>query len=350
MRLDRDVPLAPLTTLNLGGNATHVATIERESDVPDALAEADRLGITPFVLGGGSNLVVADEGVDALVLRMALRGQQVSLADGVATVTLAAGEPWDPFVAFAVGEGLSGVECLGGIPGLVGATPIQNVGAYGQEVKDTIVSVRAYDRDARAFVDLTPDECDFGYRHSRLKATSRFIVVAATFALRRNDDSAPVRYAELSRALGIAEGGVAPVARVHETVVALRRTKGMVLDSADPESVSAGSFFVNPVVDDAALARIIEGAHTANAGEVPRHAAGEGKWKVPAAWLIERAGFARGFAQGPVRVSKRHTLALVNDGGTTRELLALAKVLRDGVRERFGVSLTPEPVMVGCRL
>ena len=348
VRLDRDVPLAPLTTLRLGGRAAHVAVVERESDVPEALAEAARLGVPAFVLGGGSNVVVADAGVSALVIRIASRGVDVSVKDGVATITLAAGEPWDPFVARAVGEGFSGVECLGGIPGLVGATPIQNVGAYGQEVKDTIVSVRAFDRDARTFVDLSPADCAFGYRASRLKETGRYIVTAVTFALPVKDESAPVRYAELTKALGIAEGERAPLARVHETVVALRRTKGMVLDDGDPESRSAGSFFVNPVVDDAALARIVAASEGVS---VPRHASGDGRWKVPAAWLIERAGFSRGFAIGHVRVSRRHTLALVNDGeGTTSELLALARVIVRGVEQKFGVVLTPEPVMVDCVL
>jgi len=348
MRLERDVSLAPLTTLRLGGKAARVAVVERESDVPEALAEAERAGVEAFVLGGGSNVVIADEGVDALVVRIASRGVDVERRDGMARVTLAAGEPWDAFVESAVAEGFSGVECLAGIPGLVGATPIQNVGAYGQEVKDTIASVRAYDREARAFVDLTPADCAFGYRASRLKSTSRYVVVRVTFELPVKDASAPLRYAELTRALGVAEGETAPLARVRETVVALRRSKGMVLDDADPESVSAGSFFVNPVVDDAGLARVVEGA---GGVEVPRHAAGEGRWKVPAAWLIERAGFARGFAAGHVHVSKRHALALVNDGqGTTRELLALARDIQRGVERRFGVVLTPEPVMVGCAI
>jgi UDP-N-acetylmuramate dehydrogenase len=350
MRLEHDVPLAPLTTLRLGGIAARVAVIEREGDVPEALAEAERAGLETFVLGGGSNLVVADEGVSALVLRMASRGVDVKVEDGIARVTLAAGEPWDAFVSRAVGERFAGVECLAGIPGFVGATPIQNVGAYGQEVKDTVASVRAYDRAVRAFVDLTPAECDFGYRASRLKATGRYIVTAVTFALPIKDESAPIRYPELARALGVAEGATLPLGRVRETVVALRRTKGMVIDTADPESVSAGSFFVNPVVDDGGLTRILEGVRSLGEGvSVPRYPAGEGHWKVPAAWLIERSGFSRGYARGHVHVSTRHTLALVNDGeGTTRELLELAREIVRGVHERFGVTLTPEPVMVGC--
>ena len=348
MRLEHDIPLAPLTTLRLGGQAKHVAVVERESDVPLALAEAERAGVAAFVLGGGSNLVVADEGVPGLVVRIALRGVDVVVRDAVARVTLAAGEPWDPFVERAVGEGFGGVECLGGIPGLAGATPIQNVGAYGQEVSDTVAAVRAYDREACAFVDLGPRDCAFGYRASRLKETSRYVVTAVTFDLPVTKQSTPLRYAELTRALGVADGGRAPLERVRETVIALRRGKGMVLDAGDPESVSAGSFFVNPVVDDAGLARALEGARGL---DVPRHAAGPGHWKVPAAWLIENAGFPKGFEAGHVRVSRRHALALVNDGqGTTRELLALARRIRSGVAERFGVTLSAEPVMLGCSL
>ncbi len=350
MRLDRDVPLAPLTTLRLGGRAAHVAHIERETALPEALADAEARGLASFVLGGGSNVVVADDGFQGLVVQIALRGVHVVREGDTAAVTVAAGEPWDPFVAWAVGEGLGGVECLGGIPGLAGATPIQNVGAYGQEVAETVSAVRVYDREARAFAELSADACGFGYRASRLKASGRYVVTAVTYRLRVRDTSAPVRYAELARALGVSEAAGAPLARVHETVVALRRTKGMVLDPEDPESVSAGSFFVNPVVDDAGLARVVRGA---GAADVPRHPAGAGAWKIPAAWLIEHAGFPRGFtlAGGDVRVSRRHALALVNGGaGTTRELLALARTIVSGVEARFGVTLTPEPVLVGCSL
>ncbi len=294
MHLQRDVPLAPLTTLRLGGKASHVAVVDRDEDVPEVFAEADRLGGPVFVLGGGSNVVVADEGVDGLVVRMASRGVTVAKVDGVARVTLAAGEPWDAFVARAVDEGYSGVEALAGIPGLVGAAPIQNIGAYGQEVKDTLASVRAYDREARAMVDLTPAECAFGYRTSRLKTTGRYVVAAVTFALAVRRDSAPIGYPELARALGVEPGDVAPLERVREAVIALRRGKGMVADEGDPESVSAGSFFVNPVVDEAGLARVIAGALRFGAvtgeAEVPRYRAGEGGWKVPAAWLSSGRG------------------------------------------------------------
>jgi UDP-N-acetylmuramate dehydrogenase len=354
MQLECDVPLAPLTTLRLGGRASRVAVVEREAEVPDALAEATRAGVPVFVLGGGSNVVVADEGVDALVLRLSLAELEVAVSDGVARTTLGAGVPWDAFVSTAADMGHSGVEALSGIPGLVGATPVQNVGAYGQEVGDTIVGVRAYDRETHAFVELGKDDCKFGYRTSLLKATGRYVVTAVTFALEVKDASAPVRYPELARALGIDVGAVAPLDRVREAVLALRASKGMVLDEADPESVSAGSFFVNPVVDDSGLSRIVDGAIglgvVQEGREVPRHPAAGGGWKVPAAWLIERAGFCRGFTAGHVRVSRRHTLALVNDGeGTTRELLTLARGIVRRVGACFGVTLVPEPVMLGCR-
>jgi len=348
MRIERDVPLAPWTTLRLGGNAAQVATVEREADVPDALAEARASGVDTFVLGGGSNLVVADEGFAGLVVRIASRGETVTVADGIARVTLAAGEPWDPFVARAVAAGFAGVECLAGIPGLVGATPIQNVGAYGQEVQDTIRGVRAYDRDARTFVDLTAEDCAFGYRTSRLKVTGRYVVTEVSFALPVRADSAPVRYPELAKVLGLAEGGVAPLAVVREAVLTLRRSKGMVLDDADPQSVSAGSFFMNPVVDAAGLARIERGAAST---APPRYPADGGRWKVPAAWLIERAGFTRGHGTARAHVSTKHTLALVNGGNaSTVELLGLAREIVRGVEAVFGVTLVPEPVMLGCAI
>ena len=354
MRFDRDVPLAPLTTLRLGGKAARVVTVEQELDVPEALAEAEASGVPAFVLGGGSNLVVADEGFGGLVVRMASRGVNIEREGGLARVTLAAGEPWDAFVTRAVDDGFSGVECLAGIPGLVGATPMQNVGAYGQEVKDTVASVRAYDRDARAFVDLSPEVCAFGYRTSRLKTTGRYVVTAVSFVLPVRAESTPVRYPELARALGVREGGTAPLARVRDAVIALRRTKGMVLDPTDSETVSAGSFFMNPIVDAVTLARVEEGARgiTGADGPItpPRYPAGDGAWKVPAAWLIERAGFTRGYGNEHVHVSTKHTLALVNGRGTTRDLLALAGEIVRGVEKTFGVTLVPEPVMLGCCL
>jgi UDP-N-acetylmuramate dehydrogenase len=344
MSVRTNVPLAPLTTLRLGGAAARMADLEREQDVVDGARDAEANGEEVFVLGAGSNVVVADEGFGGLVLRMATRGVDVRREPGRVVVDVAAGENWDDFVARAVDEGWCGAECMSGIPGLVGATPIQNVGAYGQEVSETIASVRAYDRACSAFVELHPHDCRFAYRRSIFKRSDRWIVTGVRFAFELARE-ATVRYAELARALSIAEGQRVPSRLVRETVIALRRVKGMVLDPSDPESVSAGSFFVNPIVDSSALAAI-----AARAGaSPPSFPAGDGRYKIAAAWLVERAGFVKGWGDGKVGVSRKHALALVHRGdATTGELLAVARAVRDGVRARFGVALDPEPVFVGC--
>jgi UDP-N-acetylmuramate dehydrogenase len=345
MRTALKVPLAPLTTLRVGGPAARLVELEREEDVLEAVQDADRRGEFLFVLGEGSNVVVGDGGVDGVVARMAMRGARVTVEADRVIVDVAAGESWDALVARAVDEGWRGVACISGVPGLVGATPIQNVGAYGQDVGETIVGVRAFDRSTRSFVDLAPDACGFGYRSSAFKrAAGRYVVTRVRFAFERGDQTV-VRYAELSRALSLADGDTAPSRRVRETVIALRRAKGMILDAADPDSVSAGSFFVNPVLDAAALAAI-----EAAAGErVPRFDAGNGRFKVPAAWLVEHAGFPKGWGTARAGVSRKHALALVNRGGATAEdLLGVARAIRDGVSRRFGVVLEPEPVFVGC--
>lgn len=346
VRATSDVPLAPLTTLRVGGAAARMVELGSEEDVRESLADADARREPLLVLGGGSNIVIADEGFPGLVARMAIRGVEARQDGDRVVVDVGAGEEWDTLVAHAVDEGWRGVASLSGIPGRVGATPIQNVGAYGEEVADTIAGVRVFDRASNAFVDMAPAECGFGYRASIFKRNERWIVTRVRFAFERGDD-APVRYAELARALSVKEGDVAPAKQVRETVIALRRGKGMVLDPADPDSVSAGSFFVNPVVDVATAVRV-----EALAGAVPpRFAAGDGCVKLAAGWLVERAGFARGWGEGRAGVSRKHALALVNRGGaTSAELLAVARAIRDGVRARFGVTLEPEPVFVGCSL
>ncbi len=338
-----DVPLAPLTTMRVGGPAARMMAIDREELLVEALATTAASREPVFVLGGGSNVVVSDEGFPGLVLQMAVRGVAVHDQGDRVRVEVGAGEDWDALVGRAADEGWTGVACMSGIPGLVGATPIQNVGAYGQEVSDTIASVRVFDRDRGAFEDLAPSACGFGYRASVFKRSPRWIVTRVTFAFARSRTER-VRYAELVKALGVAEGGEAPAARVRETVIALRRGKGMVVDPGDPESVSAGSFFVNPVVDAATVARV-----EAVVGQrPPGFDAGGGKTKLAAAWLVERAGFTRGWTQGRAGVSRKHALAIVNRGGATAaEILAAARTIRDGVRERLGVTLEPEPVLVG---
>jgi UDP-N-acetylmuramate dehydrogenase len=345
------VALGPLTTLGVGGAADELVAVETECDAIDAVREADARGVSLLVLGGGSNVLVADRGFAGRVVRVATRGvTRTSEGDRVA-VTAQAGEPWDDFVAARVAEGLAGVECLSGIPGLVGATPIQNVGAYGQEVADTIVSVRAWDRVAHEVVTLPAAQCRFAYRDSAFKSEwpGRHVVLAVTFALTPGGAPA-VRYGELSRALA---GDAAPtLGRVRERVIALRRAKSMVLDAADPETRSAGSFFTNPIVDAAVADRVEAAARATGAlreGEsMPRFAAGEGRVKLAAGWLIERAGVARGEALGRAAVSKAHALALVaRDGCTAAEVVALARSVQARVRARWGVALAPEPVRVG---
>ena len=346
--------LADYTTIRLGGPARDFVPAVTEDDLIEAVSAADARGEPVLILGGGSNLVVADEGFDGTVVQVAIRGVRHGPAPG--SVTVAAGEDWDGVVAGTIAEGLAGLECLSGIPGLAGATPIQNVGAYGQEVSQTITQVRAYDRTTRQLLVLANADCGFGYRTSRFKRDEarRLVVLSVTFRLAAQARSAPVRYAELATALGVAVGDQVPAAQARAAVIGLRQRKGMVIDPADPDTRSVGSFFVNPVLDAAALAAV-EAAARARCGaatRVPRFDAGDGLVKVPAAWLIERAGFGKGYSHPDgARISSKHTLALVNPGSaTTAGLLALAREIRDGVRDAFGVTLTPEPVLVGATL
>ena len=304
---------------------------------------ADAAGEPVLVLGGGSNLVVCDEGFPGTVVRVATRG--VTISNGL--VTAEAGEEWDALVARTVAEGLSGIECLSGIPGRVGATPIQNVGAYGQDVSETIAGVRVYDRHERRVRAFTPAECAFTYRHSVFKGDDRYVVLSVSFQLEETGESRPVKYAELARRLGVEPGGTVPLQEARDAVLALRRGKGMVLDPDDPDTRSAGSFFTNPVLTEEELRLLSERAEGFPAFPEPG-----GRTKTSAAWLIDRAGFAKGHARGPVRLSTKHTLALTNPGpeGTARDLLALAREIREGVREAFGVTLVNEPVFVGLSL
>ena len=332
-------PLAELTTLRLGGPPARLVEATTEAEVVDAV----RHGEEPLlILAGGSNVVVADEGWPGTVLLLATRGVQ---RDGP-RFTVQAGEPWDPFVARCVAEGHAGVECLSGIPGSTGATPIQNVGAYGQEVSETIVSVRVLDRRTDRVEDLPPQACGFAYRSSVFKRTpGRWVVLSVTFALEPSPHSRPIRYPELARALGVEPGATVPLRDVRAAVLALRRGKGMVIDETDPDSISAGSFFTNPVLDQAAFARLRERAGPG----LPAYPQPDGTVKTSAAWLIEHAGFARGHGDPlTIAISSKHTLALTNRGaGTTTDLVALAREIAAGVREAFGIDLHPEPVFVG---
>lgn len=339
--------LAQLTTLRLGGPARDVVEATTEQELVDAVRTADDAGVPLLLVAGGSNLVVGDAGFEGTVVLVRTTGRQVDAdACSGAMVTVQAGESWDALVAVAVESGWVGLEALSGIPGSVGATPIQNVGAYGQEVAQTIASVRVYDRTEQRVRTLFAVDCGFGYRHSRFKAEpGRFVVLAVAFQLRLGDLSAPVAYAELATRLGVDVGDRAPLADVRGAVLALRAAKGMVLDADDHDTWSAGSFFTNPVLDADAAERLPEGA--------PRFPQADGTVKTSAAWLIQAAGFERGHtvAGGRAAVSSKHTLALTNRGDATGEdLLALAREVRDGVRDAFGITLVPEPVLVGCTL
>lgn len=353
VQVSTDVALAPLTTLGLGGPAARLMSAATEGDLVQAVLDADAAGEQVLLLGGGSNLVLPDAGVGGLVVLIRTRGVERSDGpDGTCHLTVAAGEPWDDLVTATVADGLAGMEALAGIPGLTGATPVQNVGAYGQDVGQTLVGVRALDRHAGAVQELTAQDCDLGYRSSRFKTEpGRWVVLAATFRLRPGGTSTPVRYAELARRLGVEVGGTVPLADVRDAVLALRSSKGMVVDPADPDTASAGSFFTNPVLtgDEVDALRRRSGA------DVPGYAEPDGRTKVPAAWLIDRAGYGKGFGAGlgtgRARVSSKHALALTNRGGaTTAELLTLARTIRDGVREQLGVELVNEPVLVEDRL
>jgi UDP-N-acetylmuramate dehydrogenase len=348
-----DVPLAPLTTLELGGPARFFAEVAAEDDLLEAVAFAERRGLPLFVLGGGSNLVVADAGFPGLVVRLTGRGIAFRPAGADMLCEVAAGEPWDDVVAAAIARGLAGLECLSGIPGSAGATPIQNVGAYGQEVSDTVRSVRALDRHRGAVIDLPAAACAFAYRDSAFKRDPhRHVVLRVTYALR--PDGAPtIRYAELARALAAASSSP-DLATVRATVLALRRHKSMVIDPADPNRRSVGSFFTNPIVPaalaDQLVARALAEGLVSDPAAVPRYPAGAGQAKLAAGWLIERAGFARGLRRGPVGISSAHALSLVHHGGgRTTDLLALAREIRAGVEARFGIRLVPEPVILGAR-
>jgi len=337
--------LAELTTLRLGGPAPAVIEAATEDVLVDAVLIADEGGDPPLLVAGGSNLVVADEGVERTVIRVLTQGVVVDLDScSGAMVTVQAGETWDAIVARAVDEGWVGIEALSGIPGSVGATPIQNVGAYGQEVAQTIASVRVYDRYDRKIRTFAAADCGFTYRSSRFKVEpNRFVVLTVTFQFPLGDLGAPVAYAELARTLGVEIGARAPAASVREAVLELRRGKGMVLDADDHDTWSAGSFFTNPILP-ASEAEALP-------ADAPRWVQPDGSVKTSAAWLIEKAGFSRGHGSGRVSLSTKHSLAITNRGGaTTEELLALAREIRDGVQSAFGVTLVPEPVLVGCEL
>jgi UDP-N-acetylmuramate dehydrogenase len=345
--------LADLTTLRVGGPAERLVTASTTDELVDCVHEVDDADEPLLLVAGGSNLLVADEGFHGTVVRVATRGIEIASSDTCSGVSLqvAAGEPWDDVVRRAVDEGWVGVEALSGIPGSTGATPVQNVGAYGQEVAQTISSVRTWDRREERVHTFAVGECGFGYRSSMFKTSSRYVVLDVTFQLPFGDLSTPIRYADVAAALGVSLGDRVPLTEAREAVLAQRRARGMVLDPADHDTWSAGSFFTNPVMSSGAFVRLSARAGLAGAGTPPSYPA-EGGVKASAAWLIERAGFAKGYGlPGPAALSTKHTLALTNRGGASAgDLVVLARTVRDGVRDRFGVTLEPEPRLVGLDL
>lgn len=337
MEIQEQVGLAGFTTFGVGGPARYFATARREQDVAEAVSWAEQKGVELFVLGGGSNLLVADNGFPGLVLRMAIGG----IVKEECTWDVGAGANWDGFVQRAVDAGCAGIECLAGIPGSVGGTPVQNVGAYGQEVSETITSVRAFDRQTREFVELPKSECAFRYRESRFNTDEpgRFIVVRVRFELRAGGEP-QLKYADLRK--WFTEGAQPSLTEVADAVREIRKGKGMLLVEGDVDCRSAGSFFKNPVVAEDLVAAI---SAAAGGIDVPHWPAGAGRVKLPAAWLLEKAGFVKGFGEGPVGISSKHTLALVNRGGATAaDVERLEQQIIATVQSKFGVGLVREPV------
>jgi UDP-N-acetylmuramate dehydrogenase len=354
-----DALLGRHTTLRLGGEARRLLAATDRQEIVQSIRDAAKLDEPLLVLAGGSNVVIADAGFDSTALLVRSTGIRTQAqADGSVLLTAEAGQPWDEVVRASLADGLAGLECLSGIPGSAGATPIQNVGAYGHEVAEVLHAVPVYDRVADEVFDASPEQCRLGFRTSLFKRNDRYVVLAVTFRLHRSPLSAPVQYAELARTLGVRIGDRVPAPRLREAVLALRTGKGMVLDPHDPDTYSVGSFFENPVLDPDAYVGVRAAALALVGTEPPSwpyggDAGGPARVKVSAAWLIERAGFGKGYHGGHpgVSISTKHTLALTNRGtGTSAALLDLAREIRDGVRDAFGVTLRPEAVLVGCEL
>lgn len=372
--VEHDAPLAPLTTLQVGGPARTLVRAGSTDDLVAAVRAADEAGEDLLLVSGGSNLVISDAGFAGTVVQVATRGIEL-LEDAVPAagdggepgrsgervlVRAAAGEPWDGFVAHAVEQGWSGVEALSGIPGRVGSTPIQNVGAYGQDVSQTIVEVELLDRDSGELERFSAADCGFAYRDSVFKrtqkgSTGRYVVLAVTFSLERSELSQPVGYAALAQGLDVAMGERVPLADARQAVLAQRRQRGMVWDADDHDTWSCGSFFTNPIITTAQMddvrAHVIERMGP-NAPEPPEFDAGEGLVKTSAAWLIDKAGYGKGYAMpGPAALSTKHPLAITNRGGArAADVAILAREIREGVEDAFGVRLVNEPVFVGHQL
>lgn len=359
MHEELDVPLAGLTTMRVGGPARRLVTATTTDELVDAVREVDDADEPLLLISGGSNLLIADEGFDGTVVRVATTGVRVESADlcGGAVVRVAAGENWDDLVARTVAEGWAGVECLSGIPGLTGSTPIQNVGAYGQEVAQTIWDVRVWDRRAQRVRTFANADCGFAYRHSVFKdaaTAGRYVVLDVAFQLDVATLSRPIAYADLARGLGVEQGARVPLAEAREGVLEQRRRRGMVLDEADHDTWSCGSFFTNPVLTAAEFEGLVARVRERVGPDTvpPGFPAADGTVKTSAAWLIDHAGFGKGYGlPGPAALSTKHVLALTNRGGArAADLLALAREIRAGVADAFGITVVNEPVLVGLTL
>jgi UDP-N-acetylmuramate dehydrogenase len=347
MDVRENVPLAPLTTLGIGGPAKYFTAVKTEAELREALVWAREHGVDAFVLGGGSNLVVSDRGWPGLLIKMEIGGIQRIRTGGRILFSVGGGVDWNDFVAAAVGSDCAGIECLNGIPGTVGATPVQNVGAYGQDVSETIVLVRGLRRDNFEVVEFGNAECGFSYRTSRFNSQDKdkYIITHVDFALTLG--GAPrVEYADVKKYFA-ASGDTPSLKNVSEAVWKIRKTKAMVITGDEPDSRSAGSFFKNPIVPRSQFDLLAEEARKKGT-EIPSFAADDGHVKIPAAWLIEHSGLHKGFTLGQVRISSKHTLALVNCGeATSAELLALKDLVQRKVKDSFGIELRPEPVFIG---
>ena len=337
--------LRDYTTLHLGGPAKNFVHATSEAELINAVSAADAAGEPVLIMGGGSNVLIGDEGFPGTVIRVETKGNSYAVdACSGGMITVAAGEDWDEFVAWIIGKGFAGVETLSGIPGTVGASPIQNIGAYGHEVSEVIARVRTWDRKAGELKTLSNTECEFAYRSSRFKREKdRYVVLDVTFQLRQGEMSLPIAYKELAEHLGVELGARALVTEVRKAVLELRGKKGMVLDRKDHDTWSAGSFFVNPIVDALIAAKL--------PSDAPKWPQSDGRVKLSAAWLMERSGVHKGHAHNGAGVSSKHVLALVNNGSaTSADMVELARSAKAAVQEKFGIELEPEVRFVGCDL
>jgi UDP-N-acetylmuramate dehydrogenase len=345
MKIQENVPLAPFTTFGIGGPARYFVEVSNESDLRNAIDYAHSKSVPLFILGGGSNLVVSDNGFPGLVIRMDIRGIDESSDRGRRLFQAGAGEDWDAFVAHAIDENCGGIECLSGIPGTVGATPVQNVGAYGQEVSDTITQVYALEMSTQLIRELTPEQCGFAYRTSVFNTTEKgkFIILGVRFALIPNGEP-KIEYRDLQKHFGERKP---TLKEVREAVREIRHSKGMLIVEGDEDCRSAGSFFKNPIVTAEKFAQVQAIAEGRGLAKVPSFSADYGQVKIPAAWLVEQSGFHKGFVKGAAGISRRHSLAIINRGGAkSSDILALKNDIQRGVSEQFGIELKPEPVFL----